>query len=428
MSFEKNLLQMKKLIKKKPASNQSLATFVLPAKPVFTDVWKNAGLQVIENDYGVVFEKRTIYEPGYSHGNFKLEEIFGAFDLWNSFNGVHPISTGDHNVVFFDTETTGLKGTGTYIFLIGKLSWTGSHFEMIQYIMADPGNETAFLHESGLWRDGQTVITYNGKSFDWPQLQTRWTLNRDHLPKLPDPVHIDLLHGARRIWKSDLDQFKLTKIEEEKLGFKRIGDIPGHLAPIIYLDAIKSGTPNALLRVLEHNEWDILSLLTLFIHTTKLILQEEYSDTAVTSTNIGKWFTDLKEFGKSQDIFELIAIKHEREEAAQALYYLGYEYKRLKQLDNAYMAFGQSVPYLQGKLLIKAYEEMAKIAEHSKKEYQTAISLSEQAMEKLVTLKELNGAQAVRWEKALEKRLERLGNKLTISRGSADFDRKIAGK
>jgi len=302
MSFEKNLLEMKKLIKKKPAKAQSLAPFVAPQKPSYTSVWEQAGFTVIENDFGIVFEKKNIYQPNSVHGDFRLNEVFKALEMWNSFQGVHPISTADHKVVFFDTETTGLKGTGTYIFLIGQLVWKGNHFEMTQHVLADPSHETAFLYESGLWRVDQTVITYNGKSFDWPQLQTRWTLNREHLPKLPDPAHIDLLHASRRVWKNELNQFNLTTIEQEKLGFKRVGDIPGHLAPIIYLDAVKSGNPKTLLKVLHHNELDILSLLTLFVHTTKLILQEEYTDTVITSTNIGKWFHDLKSFDKSISI------------------------------------------------------------------------------------------------------------------------------
>lgn len=424
MSYEKNLMQMKKLIKKKPAKAPSLAPFVIPQKPSYTIDWEKAGLKVIENDYGVVFEKKIIYEPDHFHGKFHLNEILQAFDLWNSFQGVHPISTDNHQVVFFDTETTGLKGTGTYIFLIGKLVWTGEHFEMTQHVLADPSHETAFLYASDLWGPNQTVITYNGKSFDWPQLQTRWTLNREHLPKLPDPIHIDLLHASRRVWRDDLSQFKLTKIEEEKLGFKRVGDIPGHLAPIIYLDAVKSGNPAALLKVLKHNEWDILSLLTLFIHTTKLLLQEEYKDTVVTSTNIGKWFFDLKVFEKSQAVFEQITNNYDSSEASRALYFLGFEYKRLKQVNNAYMAFDNSLMHLHDGLKVKAYEELAKIAEHTLKDLESATGHVENALILIEHSDQLKINKKLRLAEAFNKRLNRIKKKQYISRESADFDRK----
>ena len=424
MSFEKNLLQMKKLIKKKPAKTQSLAPFVVPHRPSYSEAWEKAGLTIVENDFGIVFEKKTRYEPNQFHGNVKLNEVFNAFSLWNSFQGYHPISTDNQRVVFFDTETTGLKGTGTYIFLIGQLVWRDNHFEMTQHILADPGHESAFLYESGLWQADQTVITYNGKSFDWPQLQTRWTLNREHLPKLPNPTHIDLLHASRRVWKSELEQFKLTKIEEEKLGFNRVGDIPGHLAPIIYFDAVKSGNPSTLLKVLKHNEWDILSLLTLFIQTTKLILQEEYSDTVVTSTNIGKWFSDLKEYEKSQHVFEQITKQFDAKEAAHAFYYLGYEYKRLKQAHDAYKAFEQSLEYLQDGLKIKAYVELAKIAEHTFKDFEKSIVHVENGYNLLIHSKSIKPLQKERLISSLIKRLNRNENKRNISRGSAGFDRK----
>ncbi|MGE6488796.1 ribonuclease H-like domain-containing protein [Paenisporosarcina sp. NPDC076898] len=424
MSFEKNLLQMKKLIKKKPAKSESLAPFVIPEKPKYTKAWEQSGLKVIENDFGIVFEKKIVYEQTYCHGNFKLKEVFDAFALWNSFQGVHPVSTDGKQVVFFDTETTGLKGTGTYIFLIGQLKWNKDHFEMTQHIMADPSHEAAMLYESGLWKPEQTVITYNGKSFDWPQLQTRWTLNREHLPKLSDPIHIDLLHGSRRVWRNDLDQFKLTKIEEEKLGFKRVGDIPGHLAPIIYMDAVKSGNPATLLKVLHHNEWDILSLLTLFIHTTKLILQEQYLDSSNSSTNIGKWFSDLKAFEKGQSVFEQITTQYGTAEAAMAFYYLGYEYKRIKQFDLAYESFEKSLGHVLDVSEIKVYEELAKIAEHVKKDFGLARLHVEKALDLIQKTTDLKPLQKERRTNEFKNRLDRIIRKQTISRASAHFDRK----
>ncbi|EPD53134.1 hypothetical protein HMPREF1210_00865 [Paenisporosarcina sp. HGH0030] len=424
MSFEKNLLQMKKLIKKKPTKSQSLAPFVIPEKPKYTEEWERAGLKIIENDFGIVFEKKIVYDRTYCHGDFQLKEVFDAFALWNSFQGVHPISTDGQHVVFFDTETTGLKGTGTYIFLIGQLIWNKDHFEMTQHVLADPSHEAAMLYESGLWKAGQTVVTYNGKSFDWPQLQTRWTMNREHLPKLSDPTHIDLLHGSRRVWRNELDQFKLTKIEEDKLGFKRVGDIPGHLAPIIYMDAVKSGNPATLLKVLHHNEWDILSLLTLFIHTTKLILKEQYIDSSISSTNIGKWFSDLKDFEKGQSVFEQITTQYSTDEAAMAFYYLGYEYKRTKQYDLAYEVFEKALGYVQDGLKIKTYEELAKIAEHVKKDFDLAKLHVEEALILIQKTPILKEQQKERRTHACKKRLERIIKKQTISRASAGFDRK----
>lgn len=117
-----------------------------------------------------------------------------------------------------------------------------------QYILADPANEAAFLFESKFWQANQTIVTYNGKSFDWPQLQTRWTLNREHLPPLREHQQIDLFHSSKRIWKNDLSRMKLTTVEQQKLGFQRIDDLPGHLAPMVYLDAVRSGDHDMLFK------------------------------------------------------------------------------------------------------------------------------------------------------------------------------------
>ena len=72
-----------------------------------------------------------------------------------------------------------------------------------------------------------------------------------------------------------MDTFKLTAVEEEQLGFFREGDIPGHMAPIIYQDAVKNGRAELLMKVLLHNEWDILSLVTLYIRSTDLLLKDD---------------------------------------------------------------------------------------------------------------------------------------------------------
>ena len=40
--------------------------------------------------------------------------------------------------MFFDTETTGLKGVGTHIFLIGFLEADQDGFVLTQYVLADP--------------------------------------------------------------------------------------------------------------------------------------------------------------------------------------------------------------------------------------------------------------------------------------------------
>ena len=88
------------------------------------------------------------------------------------------------------------------------------------------------LYESFLKTvDYTTLVTYNGRAFDWPQVKTRHTLVRDHVPKLPSFGHFDLLHASRRMWKNKLESVKLANVEENILGVVRENDIPGYLAP-----------------------------------------------------------------------------------------------------------------------------------------------------------------------------------------------------
>ncbi|HCX47489.1 MAG TPA: exonuclease, partial [Bacillus sp. (in: Bacteria)] len=186
-----------------------------------------------------VFKRHVQYPFSFQHGHYRLQSFFDALKKWQDASFDHPYALDLHEpVLFFDTETTGLKGVGTHIFLLGFLEVDEECFSLTQYILADPAHEAAFLFESKLWQKSATVITYNGKSFDWPQLETRWTLHQKTLPKLRSQRQIDLLHSSKRLWKNDMERLKLKSVEEEKLGFSRKGDIPGHLAPIIYLDAV----------------------------------------------------------------------------------------------------------------------------------------------------------------------------------------------
>lgn len=122
-------------------------------------------------------------------------------------------------------------------------------------------------------------------------------------------------------------RMKLTQVEEEKLGFTRLDDVPGYLAPIIYLDAVKSGQPDALLKVLQHNEWDLLSLLTLYVQATNLLCEGIAEESATTYTNIGKWYADLREIDRSEELLQQVTHQYSSDESANAYFHLGFQQK-----------------------------------------------------------------------------------------------------
>lgn len=165
--------------------------------------------------------------------------------------------------LFLDTETTGLAGgTGTIPFLIGCSWFDEGAVVSEQYFVREPCDERVAL--SALARrlaDASSLVTFNGKSFDWPLLRTRFVLARIPPPK-PLP-HLDLLHAARRIYKRRLRECRLTVLESEVLGFVREGDVPGSMIPALYLDFLASGVAEPLAGVFEHNAQDLVAMVAL---------------------------------------------------------------------------------------------------------------------------------------------------------------------
>lgn len=406
-------MAMKKLLtKKKPTTEKKPRKKVVPASPAYEANWLQAGLVKEENQFGVVYKRVIEYEATYFHGNKKLGELQGALEKWQRFEGIHPLAPMNSNkLVFFDTETTGLKGAGTLIFLLGFMEETNAGFQMTQYVLPGPDHEAAFLYASNFWKEEMTLVTYNGKSFDMPQVETRWTMNRQALPPLLEHPQIDLLHGARRVWKTELEQFNLTAIEQSQLDFHREGDIPGHLAPIIYQDAVKSGEAKTLMKVLKHNEWDILSLVTLYIRATNLVLETDRPETAITHTNIGKWFADLKNYEGGAVFFEQVIAKYGTNHP-MSHYHYGFILKRNHENEKALEAFHVAANQLMGRERIIALEEIAKLQEHKLKNLEEALAATNEASSLIDVDDYLTNRFRARAKKEFLKREVRLRRKL----------------
>src|SRR5208282_6245746 len=108
----------------------------------------------------------------------------------------------------------------------------------------------------------RVLITYNGRTFDQPLLETRYRMNRAR-PPFASMEHLDLLHGARRLWKLRFESCRLVDLESQILGVERDGDIPGALIPYVYFEYLRTGQAARLLPVFEHNAIDILTLACL---------------------------------------------------------------------------------------------------------------------------------------------------------------------
>ena len=172
--------------------------------------------------------------------------------------------------LFLDTETTGLAGgTGTYAFLVGLAWWDAGGLQVEQLFLRDFSEEHSLLHElASRLAERPVLVTFNGKSFDWPLLENRFTMTRS-IKAPPLAAHLDLLHPARALWKLRLGSVRLVELERHvldaaRLGWHRGDDVPSALIPQYYFDYLRGGTAYPLAGVVKHNQMDLRGLAALF--------------------------------------------------------------------------------------------------------------------------------------------------------------------
>lgn len=190
---------------------------------------------------------------------------------------------GMEEVLFLDTETTGLSGgTGTVAFLVGVGWIKGNQFHTRQFFMPDFSHERAMLEEvSALAQSFTVVMTYNGASFDLPLLRTRALMNR-----LKDPcgklVSWDLLVPGRRLWNRVFPNCRQQTLEKGLLDLRRTsGDIDGALIPQIWFDFLGTGNGELMGRVLHHNQRDLTGMVGIFSHVLDKARNLQNHDTEV---------------------------------------------------------------------------------------------------------------------------------------------------
>jgi uncharacterized protein YprB with RNaseH-like and TPR domain len=182
--------------------------------------------------------------------------------------------------LFLDTETTGLAGgTGTYAFLVGVAWWDAGGLQVEQLFMRDFTEEYSLLCElAARVAERPVLVTFNGKSFDWPLLENRFTMTRSiTAPKLA--AHLDLLHPARALWRLRLGSVRLIELERRvldapRLGWHREDDVASALIPQYYFDYVRGGPAAPLAGVVRHNQMDLRGLAALFGKINTLLAQE----------------------------------------------------------------------------------------------------------------------------------------------------------
>lgn len=391
---------------------------VLPPSTTIPFFEKWAGLKAkpfaFEDEYVMVREVR--YPLTQQHGKYTFNQLSEVIESWRNSGISHPLSSAQSSaeqLLFFDTETTGLHGgAGNTIFLLGYSRFQGDTVVVRQHFLAAPHAEVAF-YQSFLSdvKDLEHLVTFNGKSFDWPQVKTRHTLLRDQVPQLPSFGHYDLLHGARRLWKNELESCRLSNIEQQKLDVFRENDIPGYLAPMLYFDYLRSRDPETIQGVLQHNEIDVLSLITLYIHISKLLLEHKKVNISHEERfEIARWYEVLGADDYAITGYKIIA-ESDHALKGKAKIALGHYYKKQKQWDPALEIWEEctrELPFVPEEV----YIEMAKICEHHKKDCEKALHYTLQAFELSKKKKSILRRKSQTEQAAYWKRIERLEQRI----------------
>ncbi len=283
---------------------------------------------------------------------------------------------------YLDTETTGLAGgTGTYAFLIGIAHVEASGLNVELFFLRDLHEEAAALsavanHLSRF----DVLLTYNGRSYDVPLLETRYRLQRQSSP-FDRMHHIDLLHPARRVWKNRLPNCRLATLESEILGYERQGDVPGALIPQRYFDYLRSGIATPLRPVFEHN---ILDLVTLACLGTVLLpaLAAPRSTTLRHGEDLLGLAQWLQKRRNHRDALEMYRKAIQAGLPVHSLCQSVWESATLERRNgnfSKHVALLHDLARVENGYRVAALEQLAKHYEHRERDYETALQLTREA-------------------------------------------------
>lgn len=290
--------------------------------------------------------------------------------------------TGDvDSTLFLDTETTGLSGgTGTHVFLVGVGRFEGDRFTVRQYFMRHPGEERAMLDaiERDV-RDSSCLITYNGRTFDVPLLETRY---RMHHHRFPSPEqHLDLLHPVRAVWKHRLPSCSLGTVEEHILGVQRVDDAPGWMIPQMYFSYLQSRRVETLRSVFSHNLLDIVSLARLagLVHGFQAGIESPAHPTDrlgvalihLRQGNVERALPVVRELGSSALVPAELRFRALRE--------LSVEMKRTGKRQDVLELWERGLSDSSRAIRLYSSEELAKHMEHHSRDHQAALDLARRA-------------------------------------------------
>ncbi|MFB7813822.1 ribonuclease H-like domain-containing protein [Paenibacillus chitinolyticus] len=394
-----------------------------PAHPEAA-AWAKLDAELYEFPAGSFVRRVRTYPMDAYHGRYRLDALhehvreFGAF---------HPEAEPVHaeGLLFFDTETTGLGvGAGNVAFLVGIGYYETGRFVVEQLFIRHPAEERAMLaYLEEKMKRFTHVVSYNGRTFDWPILQNRFILNRMR-PDIDRLLHLDLLHPSRSLWKHSMPSVRLGKVEEAQLGYAREDDVSGAFAPELYVLYLAEGKTDVLRGVFVHNERDIVSLAALSALITRYLADEEPLEPKSPGDlfRLGQWLLKMNRLPSAEKILELgfYRLQEQGEKGHTVsgdllLRYAAY-YKKAGVRDRAVELWNRLIRQAgpAAAAPVEAYIELAMHYEHGCKDYALALELSREALDVLRQRRRLlrRSEKAADEERRIAHRIERLQRKL----------------
>ena len=351
------------------------------------------------NKSKTVYRAEFLYQLPLTYGTRELSG-FDIPEVILSWAGIdNPVQL--NNLLFYDTETTGLSGgVGTWAFLTGIGRFESDQFIVRQYFMLDPGSEDEYLSELAKeFTEDIIPVSFNGRSYDSNLLNSRCIMN-EMKPFLINQKDIDLLYLARRLWRKGLGRCNLGYLEEQLLGIIReeADDLPSEDIPELYFEYLETGNAELMDKVFKHNVSDILSMPVLFGLISEVIISDDSK--GIDHSALARLYRDLGYENEAEACFKKGLTG---DNAAICHFHLSFLYKRQNRLPEA-ITLWQAVADSE----IYALIELAKQAEHKDKDFQSALNWTQQAMKLAYEMEFVDGRQIFE----LQKRLNRIRQKI----------------
>ncbi len=338
----------------------------------------------IRTALGSSYVVETSYPLHYVHGLYRLDSLLGhtavSPRLARLSDDARCSQLDYRTAVFLDIETTGLgSGAGTYAFLVGIGTFAADEFCLRQYFLRDLCEESALLYAlDEQLCDREWWVSFNGRAFDLPVLNTRYVCAHQTLPLAHSP-HLDLLFSARRLWRRRLGSCALSSLETGVLGVERQGDVPGWLIPEVYFEYLRSGDGEPLQGIFDHNTSDILSMVTLTALANRLLESTSWDAELhpLDQLSAAVSLEAIREIASAQALYQgACAALPCSADTDVALLRLGALYKRQRDWLRARDVWQQ----LRQRRHPVALVELAKYHEHHQRDWNEALVLTNEAL------------------------------------------------